>query len=605
MHAFLICLGLTFVTFAAFEPVRHNDFVSYDDAMYVTENPGVNEGFSPESIRWAFTTTHASNWHPVTWLSHMADCELFGVDAFWHHFVNLLFHTANTLLLFLILRRTTAAVWRSAFVAALFAVHPLHVESVAWVAERKDVLSGLFWMLAMLAYIHYTERVGFLRMVLVCLVFGLGLMAKPMLVTLPFVLLLLDYWPSGRLQKTNAYRLVGEKAGLFILSAASCAVTYLAQETTGATDMVGRLPLSVRVGNAFVSYVSYLCKLVYPRRLAVLYPHPGTSPAMWEVIGSAIVLAVITTGVICLARRGRRYAAVGWLWYLGTLVPVIGLVQVGRQAIADRYMYLPSIGLFIILVWGAAEVSVKLPCRKVVTATAAFVVLGGLIVRTRVQVGFWRNDLTLCNHALAVTENNSFMHHSLGNALRQAGRLEEAVAHYRRSLEIEPDYAQSHGNLANALYLLGRDEEAIEHYQRAVELKPDYVNARCNLALALSRRGDYEDAMRQYEHVLEVERDNAAAMNGIAWILCTHPEREKRDGHRAVTLAKRAAELTEYKKAEVLDTLAASYAQTGQFEQAERVASLALELAVKEQNEDLASRVREQLKLYKQGKSGR
>lgn len=594
----LICFGLVFVTFAAFEPIRHNDFVSYDDAMYVTENPSVNEGFSVESVLWAFTTTHASNWHPLTWLSHMLDCELFGLRPFWHHFVNLLFHTANTVLLFWVLARMTGEVWASAFVAALFAVHPLHVESVAWAAERKDVLSGFFWMLGMLCYVRYVERPGAARYMVLLLVFALGLMAKPMVVTLPFVLLLLDYWPLNRLRMSTTLRLVGEKWGLFVLAAASCAVTYIAQETTGATEMVAGLPLSIRAGNAFVSYVVYLWRLVYPRALAVLYPHPGTSLAMWQVIGSAVVLALVTAGTIYFAGRGKSYAAVGWLWYLGTLVPVVGLVQVGRQAMADRYMYLPSIGVFIILAWGMAELLGRLFYRKVVLATAAFVVLGVSVLCTRVQVGYWQNDLTLYRRALAVTENNAFMHYSLGDALRQAGRLEEAVKEYRAALRIEPGHTRSHGNLGNALYLLGRVDEAIEHYRRAVEADSNYINARYNLGLALSSRGEYEEAMSQYRRVLEAEPDNAAALNSMAWILCTHPDVGRRDALRAISLARRAAELTEYKKAEVLDTLATSYAEAGQFEQAERAASLALELAVEEHNEELAGRVRGQLELY-------
>ena len=507
----LIYLGLVLATAIAFEPVRHNDFVSYDDAMYVTENPRVNEGVNHKSLRWAFTTTHASNWHPLTWLSHMLDCELFGLNPLWHHLVNLLLHTANTLLLFWVLARLTGAVWASGFVAAAFALHPLHVESVAWVAERKDVLSALFWMLTIVAYIRYAQRASIWRFSLVFLVLGVGLTAKPMLVTLPFVLLLLDYWPLRRFQKSTVRRLICEKIPLFILTMVSSIVTYVAQESTGATEMVQNLALTTRINNALVCYLGYITKMIYPSGLAVLYPHPGASLPVWQPIVSITALVVITAGIIYLAGRGRRYLAVGWLWYLGTLVPVIGLVQVGRQCMADRYTYLPSVGLFIIAVWGAAELSVKWRYRKVVLSTSALLVLGALSVCTRTQVRHWRNNFTLCERALSATENNAVMHYSLGNAFRSADKLDEAVTQYRRALRIEPNHSRTHGNLANALLLQAKIEEAAEHYRQAVQLDPNYLNARYNLGLALSKQGKFTEAITQYHHVLALEPDNAAA----------------------------------------------------------------------------------------------
>jgi tetratricopeptide (TPR) repeat protein len=598
----LICLGLVLATAAAFEPVRHNDFVSYDDAMYVTENPRVNKGLSLESIRWAFTTTHASNWHPLTWLSHMLDCELFGLNPLWHHLVNLLFHTANTLLLFWVLARLTGAVWESAFVAAAFALHPLHVESIAWVAERKDVLSALFWMLTIVAYIRYTQRPSVWRSSLVFLVFGLGLMAKPMLVTLPFVLLLLDYWPLRRFQKSTVRRLVCEKIPLFILTMVSSIVTYVAQETTGATEMVENLALTTRINNALVCYLGYITKMIYPSGLAVLYPHPGAGLPAWQPIVSIVALVVITAGIIYLAGRSRRYLTVGWLWYLGTLVPVIGLVQVGRQCMADRYTYLPSVGLFIIAAWGAAELSAKWRYRKVVLSTSALLVLGALLVCTRMQVRHWRNNFTLCERALAVTENNPVMHYSLGNAFRSAEKLDEAVTQYRQALRIEPNHARTHGNMANALLLQAKFKEATEHYRRAVQLDPNYVNARYNLGLVLSKQGNFTEAITHYRHVLALEPDNAAALNSIAWILCTHPDKKHRDPGRAIALAKRAAELTEYNKAEILDTLATACAAAGQFDKAVAIGRSALRLALDEQNDELVTRLRQQLQLYTQKK---
>jgi len=598
----LIYLGLVLATAIAFEPVRHNDFVSYDDAMYVTENPRVNEGVNHKSLRWAFTTTHASNWHPLTWLSHMLDCELFGLNPLWHHLVNLLLHTANTLLLFWVLARLTGAVWASGFVAAAFALHPLHVESVAWVAERKDVLSALFWMLTIVAYIRYAQRASIWRFSLVFLVLGVGLTTKPMLVTLPFVLLLLDYWPLRRFQKSTVRRLICEKIPLFILTMVSSIVTYVAQESTGATEMVQNLALTTRINNALVCYLGYITKMIYPSGLAVLYPHPGASLPVWQPIVSITALVVITAGIIYLAGRGRRYLAVGWLWYLGTLVPVIGLVQVGRQCMADRYTYLPSVGLFIIAVWGAAELSVKWRYRKVVLSTSALLVLGALSVCTRTQVRHWRNNFTLCERALSATENNAVMHYSLGNAFRSADKLDEAVTQYRRALRIEPNHSRTHGNLANALLLQAKIEEAAEHYRQAVQLDPNYLNARYNLGLALSKQGKFTEAITQYHHVLALEPDNAAALNSIAWILCTHPDKKHRDPGQAIDLARRAAELTEYNKAEILDTLATGYAAAGQFDKAVAISRSALKLALDEQNDELVTRLRQQLELYGQEK---
>ncbi|UCF42637.1 MAG: tetratricopeptide repeat protein [Planctomycetota bacterium] len=602
LQILLICLGLVLATAIAFEPVRHNDFVSYDDAMYVTENPRANEGVSLKSLRWAFTTTHTSNWHPLTWLSHMLDCELFGLNPLWHHLVNLLFHTANTLLLFWVLARLTGAVGASGFVAAAFALHPLHVESVAWVAERKDVLSALFWMLTIVAYIRYTERASIWRFSLVFLAFGVGLTAKPMLVTLPFVLLLLDYWPLRRLQKSTAHRLICEKIPLFVLTTVSSIVTYLAQETTGATEMVENLALTTRINNALVCYVGYIGKMIYPSGLAVLYPHPGASLPAWRPIVSIVALVLITAGIIYLAGRSRRYLAVGWLWYLGTLVPVIGLVQVGRQCMADRYTYLPSVGLFIIGAWGAAELLAKWRYRKVMLSTSVLLVLAALLVCTRIQVRHWRNNFTLCERALSVTENNPVMHYSLGNAFRSENKLDEAITQYRRALRIEPEHSRTHGNLANALLLKGRLEEATEHYRQAVQLDPHYVNARYNLGLALSKQGNFTEAITHYRRVLALEPDNTAALNGIAWILCTHPDKKHRDPGRAIALAKRAAELTEYNKAEILDTLATGYAEAGQFDKAMGISRSALKLALDEQNDELVTRLRQQLQLYSQNK---
>lgn len=436
-YVLVICFGLVVATVIAFEPVRNNKFVEYDDDVYVTENEHVKNGIRPVSVIRAFTTPDAGNWHPLTWLSHMLDCELFGLNPFWHHLSNLLFHIANTLLLFLILKKMTGSVWPSGFVAAAFALHPLHVESVAWVAERKDVLSGFFWMLTIAAYILYARRPSLIRYLLVVLFLCLGLMAKPMVVTLPFVLLLLDYWPLCRFgqpyqnrdekdlsrsqsggvyyAKSSFWRLVTEKIPLFALVAASAVITFIVQQGAGAMKPGDRFSLSVRISNALVSYIGYILKIFCPIRLAALYPHPGGNLPVWQPIVSAVLLAGITAIVIYLGRH-RRYLPVGWLWYLVTLVPVIGLVQVGSQAMADRYTYLPSIGIFIIVAWGTAEFFSGWRYRKIVFRLTAGVVLAVLLILTRIQVGYWRNNSTLFGHALDVTKDNFIMHNNFGNA---------------------------------------------------------------------------------------------------------------------------------------------------------------------------------------------
>jgi len=378
----LIYLALALVTFVAFVQVGHNDFINYDDAEYVTENEKVQKGLNIESFVWAFTTGHASNWHPLTWLSHMLDCQLYGLSPAGHHLTNLFLHLLNTLLLFGVLKTMTRAVWPSAFAAVLFAVHPLHVESVAWIAERKDVLSAFFWMLTMAAYLRYTKHPCIVRYLPVVFAFALGLMTKPMLVTLPFVLLLLDYWPLKRLQfgrinipeSQSHKRLILEKIPLFTLAAISSVITCIVQQSGGAMGGNEVLTVGVRLANALVSYVGYIHKMIYPKGLAVLYPHPLDGVGLWQPVVSFIILAVISAGVI-FASRKRRYLATGWFWYLGTLIPVIGLVQVGSQAMADRYTYLPSIGIFIILAWGIPELLARWRCRKVIPAVLAGIVL--------------------------------------------------------------------------------------------------------------------------------------------------------------------------------------------------------------------------------------
>ena len=415
--------------------MRHFSFVNYDDPQYVTANYDVQAGLTFESIRWSFTATHANNWHPLTWLSHMLDCQIYGMNPGHHHMTNVLFHILNTLLLFFIFKRISESIWKSAFVAALFALHPLHVESIAWVAERKDVLSTFFWMLTLWSYAGYVERPRLDKYLLLILFYILGLMAKPMLVTLPFVLLLLDYWPLKRfhlkssdnenpeVQRTFYFGLILEKIPLFLLSAASGIVTYLVQKSSGAVSSLDAIPFHDRIANALVSYVVYIGKMIWPHNLAVLYPYPR-SIALWKIVGAGLLITLITVLVLRLL-RSKPYLAVGWLWYLGTLVPVIGIVQVGSQAMADRYTYVPLIGIFIMITWGISDWVSKRHYRRFGLFMVTAVILSLLMITSRLQVKYWSNSVMLFDHAIDVTGENSTAQLNLGEALAEQGNIEK------------------------------------------------------------------------------------------------------------------------------------------------------------------------------------
>ncbi len=520
----VIYVALALATFIAFEQVRRNGFLSYDDDLYVTENPNVKAGITTESVIWAFTSTHVSNWHPLTWLSHMLDCQLFGLRPSWHHLVNLLLHIANSLLLFWLLSRMTGAIWRSVFVAALFALHPIHVESVAWVAERKDVLSGLFWMLTMVAYIRYAERLTISRYLLVLLSLCLGLMAKPMLITLPFVLFLLDYWPLRRLewvgvgiegpaqcessgpvyQQVPARRLIMEKIPMFVVVALSSVITVIAQRSGGAVVSMEKLSIGFRLSNTGISYIRYILKMLYPTRLALFYPHPMSGVPLWLFIISLLVLVGISVFFIYTLRR-RKYLTVGWLWYLGTLVPVIGLVQVGSQAMADRYTYLPSIGFFIMVAWAIGDLTARLHFRKTDMAVSAAVVLALLFVCTRRQVMHWQNDLTLFGHTAGVTRNNYIMHNSYGDALLKAGRVNEAMMQFNRALQINPDYFNARNNLGSVFLRQGRINEAISCFTELLNGDMPHASVYSNLGQAYARIGQLDRAIGLFQQALEIE----------------------------------------------------------------------------------------------------
>ena len=463
------CLALIAVNMIVYAPVWHHGFVNYDDDEYVSTNTVVLRGLTWHGASWAFTTGHAGNWHPLTWLSHMLDVQFYGLDPGPHHLTNLLFHIANTLLLFGLLHRMTGALGRSAFVAGLFAVHPLHVESVAWVAERKDVLSTLFWMLTLWAYVEYVRRPGLRRYWPVLLFFALGLMAKQMLVTLPFVLLLLDFWPLGRVGTrpnpaggwalsrdgwATTVRLVWEKLPLLALTVVSSIVTVVVHRQAAAVISLSATPLNLRVANALVSYVTYISKMLWPARLAVLYPYAQSLPGWW-VAGAFLGLMGISVAVI---RAGPRhpYLPVGWLWYLGTMVPVIGLIQVGNQATADRYTYVPLIGLFIVVAWGVPDLLVRWPRRRIGLPIAAGLVILACAIAARGQLRYWEDSTTLWTRALAVTTENNIAHNNLAVSLADQGKLDEAIAHYSEALRIKPDYTKAQDNLDLALVRRGK-----------------------------------------------------------------------------------------------------------------------------------------------------
>jgi tetratricopeptide (TPR) repeat protein len=499
--------------------VCRNGFVNYDDTPYVTDNPQVKQGLTLAAIRWAFTTTACYNWHPLTWLSLQLDQELFGGAAWGYHLTNLLFHTASACLLFAILRFLTGAVWPSVFAAALFALHPLHVESVAWIAERKDVLSTFFWMLTILAYASYATRPSHTRLWVTVGVFAVGLMAKPMLVTLPFVLLLLDYWPLKRFGQEDAARrpgrvrwqallpprrLLWEKLPFFTLSAISCLITYSAQSTGGAVISLGRLGLSQRLAHALVVWVVYIYKAIWPHKLSVFYPYDANPYLYGQALLAGLLLIAITVFTVLQSDR-RPYLAVGWLWYLGTLVPVIGLIQVGGQACADRYTYIPLIGLFVIFAWGLSECAGRRHGQAAVSILAAGVLVCCGVISWR-QVQVWHDSASLWTHALAITDRNPVAHNNLGVHLAKTDP-EAARAHYRQARHLNPNYADPCYNLAVLATKEGKTDEALNLYTELVRLKPRDPDAYTNLGVLLEGRGNLRAAIAQFLKALEIDPD--------------------------------------------------------------------------------------------------
>jgi tetratricopeptide (TPR) repeat protein len=523
-----ICALLAVTVAAIYWQTLTFKFTNYDDQTYVTENTHVQAGLTADGVKWAFTTLSGSNWHPLTWLSHMLDWQIYGNRPGLHHLTNGLIHLLNAILLFFILSRMTGSVWRSAFVAALFAVHPLHVESVAWVAERKDVLSALFWILTMGAYARYARSPSVKRYLPVLLLLALGLMAKPMLVTLPFALLLLDYWPLRRL-KGNFWALLLEKMPLIALAAASSVVTYVAQQKGGSVAALQALPLDRRVSNAIISYVTYMGRMFWPLHLAVFYPSSHEAFQVRLVAGAAFILVALTAFAI-LQRKKQPYVAVGWLWYVGTLVPVIGLVQVGEQATADRYTYIPLIGLFLAIAWLAPALIPRTKRRwrksesdaaatgtkEIVLAGTAVAVVLALTVAARVQAGYWRDSIALFSHALAVTTDNEVAHNNLGLALADDGRTKEAAQQYQEALKVSPTDPDANYNFGLALAGQRRYEQAAEHYRISLKSRPNSPKALDSLGTALAMLGHPDRAIDCYRKSLELDSDNARAHNNLA-----------------------------------------------------------------------------------------
>jgi tetratricopeptide (TPR) repeat protein len=526
-----ICIFLLVSTLAVYSQVQDHDFINYDDPDYVTENLNVKAGLTSESVYWAFTTFHFANWHPVTWLSHMLDYQLYGSNPKGHHLTNLLFHIASSLLLFIVLLRMTGAIWQSGFVAALFALHPFNVESVAWVAERKNVLSTFFWFLTMWAYVDYVEKPSIKRYGLVALFFALGLMSKPMLITLPFVLLMMDYWPLRRLEfdqekindenagryidkRLNIWRLVREKIPLFLLAAGSSIATFLVQKGGGALQDMEVNLLSTRLTNAMVSYLEYLKKTVWPEALVVFYPHPGNTLAVWKGMLCGIILVGITTVFIKYIRRAP-YLVFGWFWFLGTLVPVIQIVQTGYHGMADRYAYVPLIGIFIIVAWGLPELLAKYRYKERVLVLLTGIYIPILMVLTWNQVSHWKNSISIFKHTISVTETEqpyfAITHNNLGIALVAEGKTKEAISHYKKAIKLMPEHAQAHTNLGIPLYMEGEKEESIYYFRKAILLDPGFATAHNNLGYTLFLEQNTEEAISHYKKAIQLKPDFVAA----------------------------------------------------------------------------------------------
>src|SRR6266705_3460014 len=634
-----VCAVIVVLVWIIFGQTLAHDFVNYDDKTYVYGNSLVSAGLNLRGVSQAFVDTQTGNSHPLTIISHMIDCQIFDLKAGGHHFTNVLLHTIAALLLFLFLRDITGRFWASAFVPALFAIHPLRVESVAWIAERKDVLSAVFFFLTLGAYAHYARSRSLGRYLTMSILFVCGLMSKPMLVTTPVVLLLLDYWPIKRIVDSRSFwRMTFEKLPLFALSIASSIIAFLLQERS--TGSIAQLPFIWRLQNALVSYVTYIWQMFWPADLAVFYPHPEDHLALWQVIISAAILLGMTL-LIFIFRRSRPYLLVGWFWYLIMLLPVIGLVEVGLQGHADRYTYLPQIGLYLAIIWLVADVSSTLRHRKEILVAAASIIIVSLAGCAWKQTTYWRNSETLWTHTLAVTKHNDVAHTNFGMLLTERGQLDDALSHFQAALDVRSSSAHSHydlslalihGDIANALAGKGRLDEAMLHLREAVKFQPDYADAHYNLGTALFQKSELNEAIAEYrttlsihpydagahtslgnalvqkgflgeavdhyEKALQSEPDSILPLNNLAWVMSTGPDDWLRNNEIAVELATKANQLSKESNPVFTRTLAAAYAQAGQFEKAIETARRASEQANAQGVRGLALQIQEDVDLY-------
>jgi len=559
--AAVICLALAALTWFVFGQTLYFGFINYDDPQWVSQNPNVTAGLTANGFRWAFDRFHAG---PLSSLSHMLDCQLFGLNPWGHHLSNVLLHTTAVICLFLALRQMSGAVWRSAVVAALFACHPLHVESVAWVTERKDVLSGFFFALTLIAYVAYARRPSVVRYLIVAGTFALGLLAKSMLITVPAVLFLIDYWPLGRFRQgarsKDLRRLLLEKVPLAALSLAAAAATFLTHAQAIAT--VQAVPFASRLTNALASFVIYIRQMLYPNNLSVFYGFVRDRPVALVAAMLALICGISAAAIIW--RRAVPSLFVGWFWYLIMLLPVSGILQVGLQGHADRYTYLPQIGLYLALVWGMDDLTARWACRKPILATFALFTIASYAMTARSVAGYWRDSESLWNHALSVEPANDFAHTSLADLLLRQGRVAEAVLHAEAALRSNSDNADAHNNLALAISRRGRLSEAIGHWERSLVLHPENLNARCNLA----------------------------------WVLSTNPNASTADGARALELVEPVAAGSGGANTTVLRVLAAAYARSGRFAEAVSTARQAREAAQRQGDQALAEQLQASLVQY-------
>jgi tetratricopeptide (TPR) repeat protein len=632
------------------------DFVNFDDDLYVYKAPAIQAGLTVKGLALAFTSPHARNWHPLPTISHMLDCQLYDLKAGGHHVTNIVLHTIAVLLLFRVLRQMTGALWKSATVAALFAVHPLHVESVAWVSERKDVLSAVFFLLMLGAYFRYTRARSVRRYLTVAVLFVAGLMSKPMLVSAPVILLLLDYWPLRRFEQLSLtndraklaksddqWRVIRdlflEKVPLLVISAGSCVITFVLQKR--ATGAIPPLPFLWRMQNAVATYVIYIWETLWPARLAVFYPHPNDTLTIWEILLAIGLLLAMTIAVIVF-RRKRPYLFTGWFWYVSMLLPVIGLVQVGEQGHADRYTYLPHIGLFVLAVWLVAEVTAVSQRRSRVVVPAAVIIIVAMGWTSFIQTSHWRNSETLWTHALAVTSNNDVAHNNLGylcadrgeldkaishfetalrirsskrdphysagsafvqvnlaDALSRKGQPDEAIVHYEEAIKSQPNYADAYYNRGSILFAEGRIDEAMADWEKTLQIRPDDADAHTCLGNALLRRGSVKEAVTQYENAIALAPEDPHSRINMAWVLATAPDESIRNGIKAVEFAQQAMELSGGNDPNFLRTLAAAYAESGRFSQAIATARQAMMTATMQGKAGLARVLYDDVELYR------